>query len=75
MNRKGKVINKYLFNDCWVEKPVFRSCRGGGGPKEGESLRDLTCSQGSKKNHEGKTVTKLPPKGQVSEDKRSKPKK
>lgn len=74
MNRKGKVINKYLFNYCWVEKPVFRSCGGGGGTKEGEVPRDLTCRQGSKRSHEDKTVTKLPLKGQVSQDKQSKTK-
>lgn len=74
MNRKGKVINKYLFNYCWVQTPVFRRCGGGGGPKEGVALRDLPCRWGSKRSQEGKTVTKLPLKGHVSQDKRNKSK-
>lgn len=57
-----------------LEKPVFRSWGRGGGKKEGEVPRDLTCKRGSKRSHEGKTVTKVPLKGQVSQDKQSKTK-
>lgn len=44
--KKGKLVNKYLFNNCCVQNPVFRSSMGRGGAKEREVLRGLLLKWG-----------------------------
>lgn len=44
--KKGKLVNKYLFNNCCVQNPVFRSSMGRDGAKEREVLRGLLLKWG-----------------------------
>ena len=44
--KKGKLVNKYLFNNRCVRNPVFRSSMGRDGAKEREVLRGLLLKWG-----------------------------
>lgn len=46
--KKGKLVNKYLFNNCCVQNPVFSSSMDRSGTKKTEVLRGLLHKWGPK---------------------------